>query len=373
VSDRWIPDLRGTKKTLFSIGSALLSAAGLTAARTLTLPDRAGTIALKGDWNNPFLLDNATIVTSRSGNAETHSLKTAAGADPSAADPVRVAFRNAAGDGFDIIEQTAALSVTISSGSTLSLPASTPTNVWDVLFNDSGTLRLGVVVCRLSDGVYPLQDNVLESSTAEGGAGAADSAGVIYTGTAVTSKPMRVLWRHEYSLTTPGTWNTAPTNSQPYGAGVRLPGEVVGQNRVRDGSFSSGTTTLPSDNTIPQSTEGVAFSSNCSYTPRSAANFLEISALIQIENSTGNNMGLALFRDSEANAVASSQFNNNQSGARNHQFISHTLIAGTASSQTFKIRGGGSAAGTTTFNSFANAAAMGGTMASYIAVAEIQT
>jgi len=204
---------------------------------------------------NPFLLDNAKIVASRTGNAETHSLKTAAGSDPSAADPVRVAFRNAVGDGFDIIEQTAALSVTISSGSTLGLPASTPTNVWVVLFNDSGTLRLGVVVCRLSDGVYPLQDNVLESSTAEGGAGAADSAGVIYTGTAVTSKPMRVLWRHEYSLATPGTWNTAPTNRQPYGAGVRLPGEVIQRRFASTSDYNTITGTIPVDDTIPQSTE----------------------------------------------------------------------------------------------------------------------
>lgn len=42
-------DLFGTTKTSFKIGSATISATGLTAARTFTLPDATGTIALTSD------------------------------------------------------------------------------------------------------------------------------------------------------------------------------------------------------------------------------------------------------------------------------------------------------------------------------------
>lgn len=41
-------DLRGTVKSLFSIGRATLSASALTAARTLTLPDLSGTVVVQG-------------------------------------------------------------------------------------------------------------------------------------------------------------------------------------------------------------------------------------------------------------------------------------------------------------------------------------
>lgn len=42
-------DLFGTTKTSWKIGSATVSATGLTADRTFTLPDTAGTIALTSD------------------------------------------------------------------------------------------------------------------------------------------------------------------------------------------------------------------------------------------------------------------------------------------------------------------------------------
>jgi hypothetical protein len=45
----YISDLRGTLGDHFKMGSADLDASGLTAARTFTLPDVAGTIALTSD------------------------------------------------------------------------------------------------------------------------------------------------------------------------------------------------------------------------------------------------------------------------------------------------------------------------------------
>ena len=320
------------------------------------------------------LLDNVTISTSRSGNAETISIKTAAGNDHSTSDPGRIGFRDVtAGTGtFSVIDITASASITISSGSTLGATSATIFRLWLVGFNDAGTFRLGVIKCALTDGVYGLQDNVLESSTAEGGAGAADSSGVIYTGTAVTSKAMRVLGYLEYTLTTAGTWDAAPSYIQIYGHGVRLPNEVMQFRRVEDGAFNAGTTTtLPSDNTIPQSTEGVAWPTTQDITPRSAANFLKVVAQLSVENTANNNMCLALFRDSGADAIATFPFNNTNAGGRMFFGLTKLLLAGSTSPTTFKLRAGGSVAGTTRFNSAGGAGVYGGTIASFIEVAEI--
>lgn len=324
--------------------------------------------------DNAHTIDNLTISHSRSGNAETIALKTAAGADPSVADPIRIAFRNGtAGTGdFTVLEITAATSITISSGSTLGATSAKPFRLWLVGFNDAGTFRLGVIKCALTDGVYGLQDNALESSTAEGGAGAADSAGVIYTGTGVTTKAMRVLGYLEYTLTTAGTWDAAPSLVSIYSHGDRLPGETVQVRRVEDGALDAGgATTIPLDNTIPQNTEGVAWPTECTITPRSAVNRLRVVSQLNVENTANNNVGVAMFRDSGADAIATIQFNNNQSGARMPFGLTKTVLAGSTSATTFKLRAGGNTAGTTRFNSAGGGALYGGTLASFIEVTEV--
>lgn len=46
---RFLADLAGTLLSAFKIGRASLDASGLSAARTHTLPDQSGTIALTSD------------------------------------------------------------------------------------------------------------------------------------------------------------------------------------------------------------------------------------------------------------------------------------------------------------------------------------
>jgi hypothetical protein len=156
---------------------------------------------------------NGTLTASVGSSALTIAIKTKAGADPSATDPVSVYFRNvteATGD-YTVITLTAATSLVISSGSTMGTASGTASRLWIVGFNDGGTFRLGAINTATS---AEIGDDVLSSSTAEGGAGAADSAGVIYTGTAVTSKAMRVLGYVESTQATAGTWATAPSKIQ---------------------------------------------------------------------------------------------------------------------------------------------------------------
>jgi hypothetical protein len=174
---------------------------------------------------------NGTLVASVASNALTIAIKTLAGSDPSASDPVHVCFRNvtAATGNFAVLTLTAATSLVISSGSTMGAANATPFRLWIVGFNDGGTFRLGAIKCAVAGRIHPLQDDMLASSTAEGGAGAADSAGVFYTGTAVSAKALRILGYMEWSsgLTTAGTWASGPTRIQLFGAGIRCPGEIV--------------------------------------------------------------------------------------------------------------------------------------------------
>ena len=152
------------------------------------------------------LLDNATFTTSRSGNAETTHLKTAAGNDPSPDDPVRVGFANGSG-GFDVLECTGALSFTFSSGSTGGAVSGLEFKTCVVLLNNAGTLAMGEAV-RPSG----IKDNSIVSTIAEGGTGTADSPRVIYSASALTNVRARVLGYKTYTLATAGTWGTAPTD-----------------------------------------------------------------------------------------------------------------------------------------------------------------
>src|SRR5262249_15432709 len=148
-----------------------------------------------GAQTGPYTMDNFSLACSVGSNALTIAMKDRAGSDPSASSPVNVAFRSAtaANGDFSVLTITSALSLTVSSGSTLGTANSTAFRFWVVLFNDGGTPRLGVINCRSGMDIYPLGGNALASSTVEGGAGAADSAHVYYTGSAVSAKAFRIL------------------------------------------------------------------------------------------------------------------------------------------------------------------------------------
>lgn len=194
-----------------------------------------------------FTLINGKIVASVGGSALTLAIKTNAGNDPSAGDPMIVVFRNATaatGD-YTALLITAANSLVISSGSTMGATNNIPFRLWLVGFNDAGTFRMGAVNCLSGTTIMPLRDDILASSTAEGGAGGADSAQVIYAGTAVAAKPMRVLGFVEWSagLAAVGTYGIVPTKVHNFSVGTTLPGQVVQTVSGYSASGSSTTST----------------------------------------------------------------------------------------------------------------------------------
>jgi hypothetical protein len=320
---------------------------------------------------------NGKLVYSVAASALTIAVKNLAGNDPSAGDPVWVRVRDATAstDASDWVKLTAALSLVVSSGSSLGSINSTAFRIWTVLFNDGGTPRLGVINCLSGTNIYPLGGWPIAGSTAEGGAGAADSAQVFYTGTAVAAKPYAVLgyasW--ETGLTAAGTWDAAPTRAQMFGVGVPLPGMPIGApSRTDTGAVASGTGQTPDDDTIPQNTEGDQYLSQA-HTPQSAANVLNVRTILQLSHSVANVFLLpALFRDAVADAIAVTSLYLMQSTATVPLPLDARVLAGATGSTTFKVRVGATQAGTVTFNGRASSRKNGGAYNSFIEVEELQ-
>ncbi|MBS0245490.1 MAG: hypothetical protein JSR61_02640 [Proteobacteria bacterium] len=196
-----------------------------------------------GAWNDPSAIDvslfplaliNGKIVESHTGNAVTFAIKTQAGNNPSPSDPVGVSFlRN---DGTYLGRQiVAATSITISSGSTLGASSNLPFHLLICAIDNAGTVELAVANRQVrttaagdSDGGMYINEVNAYSTTAEGGLGAADSAMTLYSTTARTSKPIRVLALASYGsgLATAGAWVASPSAIRlniPGAKGIQLP------------------------------------------------------------------------------------------------------------------------------------------------------
>lgn len=102
----------------------------------------------------------------------------------------------------------------ISSGSTLGTVNAVQSDIAILAINNAGTIELAAV--NMAGGV-DLSETGLISTTAEGGAGDADSATTIYSTTARTSVAYRVIGIVRSTQATAGTWATSPSLIQGSG------------------------------------------------------------------------------------------------------------------------------------------------------------
>jgi hypothetical protein len=180
-------------------GAGTLSiAAPITATnRTLTLPDASGVL---GAYPQIY-----SVTASVASSALTVTLN-----------PCALDFRATPITSGTVNTRTvgSAISVVVSSGSTLGTVSAQQSRIVVLALDNAGTIELAVV--NISGG-NNLDETTLISTTAEGGAGAADSANVVYSTTARTSLPFRVVGYIESTQATAGTWATAPSTIQGYG------------------------------------------------------------------------------------------------------------------------------------------------------------
>ena len=152
-------------------------------------------------------------------------------------------------------------------------------------------------------------------------------------------------------------------------ASVLPAGSVLQFKNFQTGTLATGTTLIPNDNTIPQITEGNEYMT-LAITPTSATSRLAIGVIIQTASSVANLNIAALFQDAISNALATQYLYAVQPGQNVNQSFLYTMISGTTSSITFRVRAGCNNAGTTTFNGDNGAAKFGGTLVSSITITE---
>lgn len=161
--------------------------------------------------NSSYEISNLGLATSVGSSALTIALKQADGTtDPSTgASAIKVGMRSSTltSGRYNQRSATAATSLVISSGSTLGQISTLPARLYIYLIDNAGTLELAV-----SQKLFP--ETQLISTTAEGGAGAADSATVMYSTTARSSVPFRLVGILDNTQTTAGTWASAGTKLQ---------------------------------------------------------------------------------------------------------------------------------------------------------------
>lgn len=149
-------------------------------------------------------------------------------------------------------------------------------------------------------------------------------------------------------------------------------GTVVQKQTFETGEFSEGTNLIPGDDTIPQISEG-SLAMTLAFTPKYATSelLIEVSAMIAYTPAFAQQT-VALFRDSEANALAcNSNLNSNSNAGGSTSFL-HRTPAGSTQTQTFTVRHGGNIGGTSQFNGWSNGRKFGGASSSSITITEIQ-
>jgi hypothetical protein len=260
---------------------------------------------------------------------------------------------------------TASISMTVSNGSTLGTSSGVLSIFAVLAIDNAGTVELAVVN---ANGYGFLDERVLISTTAEGGTGTADSGTVIYSTTARTSVPFRVVGYIQSTQATAGAYASSPSNIAGAGSSISK-GTLLQVVTSATGALATGTTTIPFDDTIPQITEGTEFMT-LAITPSSATSTLIIQVTLQIGGTAADWTTVALFQDSTASALAATT-SNLTANYGSPQTFTYKMTAGTTSSTTFRVRAGAGSAGTITVNGTASARRLGGVMASTMTIYEV--
>jgi hypothetical protein len=237
---------------------------------------------------------NGTLVASVAASALTIAVKTLAGADPTAGDPVYFLIRDASA-GYVVLTQTAALNIVVPSGATLGTQNAIANRIWVGVFNNSNTPVLGVYNTLNTTGptIVPWNETLTANGTAIGAS--SPNPQVWYTASSVSAKNFRILGHVESTQTTAGTWAAAAT-AYLFGPGVKKPGDIV--------------QTVSSELAIKPTTASATYvaltTANLSITPSSAANLIYVHAAgtvnadslsvsfarTQLSRGTSNNSGL---------------------------------------------------------------------------------
>lgn len=223
--------LAATTGTITTVNATTVNAATITATGTVT----AETLTFEGggSMTRPPEAGIQSLTATVATNALTVTLN-----------PTTLDFRSSTLASGTVVTRTigSAISVTVSSGSTLGTVSAVQSRIVVLALDNAGTVELAVV--NIAGGTN-LTETGLISTTAEGGAGAADSASTVYSTTARSNVAYRVVGYIESTQATAGTWATTPSTIQGYGGQALASMSSLGYGQTWQdvsGSRVSGTT-----------------------------------------------------------------------------------------------------------------------------------
>ena len=148
-------------------------------------------------------------------------------------------------------------------------------------------------------------------------------------------------------------------------------GKVLQAVNASIGTIVTGTTTFPEDDTKPQNTEGNE-AETVSITPTAASSTLYIYCTAFVSLSSNARCGIALFKDSGADALAYNMAEITNATTMDSIFLQHAISAGSTSAQTFKIRVGSvGASGTVSVNGQSGSQKFGGVCGTSMHILEV--
>jgi len=183
-------------------------------------------------------------------------------------------------------------SLVISSGSTLGTVSAKQSRLAVLALNNAGTIELAVV--NLTGGVDLTETGVI-STAAEGGAGAADSANVIYSTTARTNVAYRVIGYIESTQATAGTWATAPSTIQGVGGQAKVLANSMVRLHTANGYGSTNTTIRRWTTTVANVGADITYADSAANGSTFTINTPGVYAISYSDSfSAGSSMGISL-------------------------------------------------------------------------------
>lgn len=333
------------------VGTAADTAGRLAIGTALQqLRVNAGATALEwatgsgGTTTVPRLLENAGLSVAMAANAVTIALKGADGNDPSSSNAVGVSFRSATltSGASSKVSVTAATSTVISSGSTGGTVSATASRIWIGAILTGGAVEIAWFNARSGVNVAPINEGGVISTTAEGGAGGADTAQTWYSTTARASVPVTILGYFDSTQATAGTW-AAAADVVVVNPEYR-PGRVIQFKRAESSAAATGSTAIPDDNSVPTAAEGNGIAAlDIAMTATAAANLVRRRASVNTTRPGGNFGAMFIHRDSGGADITSLFPAPNTSDSDPwSKPVEITMLAGSTSSVDYHVRYGSS-------------------------------
>ena len=227
-----------------------------------------------GSVTNSSLANGAVYGTKMTSKIEPVTASVASNALTVTLNPTTLDFRSPTLGSGTVNTRTigAAISAVVPSGATLGTTNATLSKVMLLAIDNAGTVELAVCNSSLS-----LDESTLISTTVLDTA--ADSATVIYSATARTNVPFRIVGYVESTQATAGTWATSPSKIQGIGGQIR-------QASTTSGGITSGTAVASTSGT------SIDFTSIPSWVKRITVMFNGVStngtSLVQIQLGSGS-------------------------------------------------------------------------------------